>query len=589
MGTEITRITRRTLRSKFILLLLLLGVLPMLVIGWAGYDASKQTITRQAVEIQSRLLEQTVASVDSQLAMYQLLAGSFVQEEPLLQMLDPLSSPDDLKRYIHEWDQFNQLVSKLVFSRFEETPSVVIYGYNRKVFTTWGADGTRLADYLANNAEFKKVLKAGGAGRFVWSAPHLPFDPASAAEPMLSYEAGYIHAEDGTEWGKIIISGSLNALVGDMALNNRFIILKPDGTRVYTAPGAAVPDLVLQEALESAAGKGAGTLNGGESMNKSIYISARLLNDWIVVEEVPYRSLLSELGQIRNIMLLVIGLCVLLSVLLGHLFTGRILRPIKQMVRVMRKIGSGEWTHLPLIRTDPELDLLQRSFLSMTSDLKELQERMKVEQQQKLQAELDTLLSQIHPHMIKNTLAVVSGLALRGQTEQIREVVHALGYFLSSKIYPEHPLVTIEEELDALQHYLTIMQIRYPDRIHVLMDIPDALLGQRIPRFTLQPLVENSIYHGMNGDEGIHIWIQVYDVSAAVTITVTDNGSGTAKRPLEGAAEGEDPGRPRAYSGIGLSNIRQRIALYFGEAGTLHFESRPGAGAQVEITLPKQQ
>nr|WP_274528967.1 sensor histidine kinase [Paenibacillus piscarius] len=288
-------------------------------------------------------------------------------------------------------------------------------------------------------------------------------------------------------------------------------------------------------------------------------------------------------------MLLVIGLCVLLSVLLGHLFTGRILRPIKQMVRVMRKIGSGEWTHLPLIRTDPELDLLQRSFLSMTSDLKELQERMKVEQQQKLQAELDTLLSQIHPHMIKNTLAVVSGLALRGQTEQIREVVHALGYFLSSKIYPEHPLVTIEEELDALQHYLTIMQIRYPDRIHVLMDIPDALLGQRIPRFTLQPLVENSIYHGMNGDEGIHIWIQVYDVSAAVTITVTDNGSGTAKRPLEGAAEGEDPGRPRAYSGIGLSNIRQRIALYFGEAGTLHFESRPGAGAQVEITLPKQQ
>ena len=589
MGTEITRTTRRTLRSKFILMLLLLGVLPMLVIGWAGYDASKRSITHQAVEIQSRMLEQTVASVDSELAMYQLLAGSFVQEEPLRQMLDPLSRPDDLKRYIHEWDLFNQLVSKLVFSRFEETPSIVIYGYNRKVFTSWGADGTRLADYLEGNAEFMKVLKAGGAGRFVWAAPHLPFDPSSAPEPMLSYEAGYIDAATGTEWGKIIITGSLNALVGDMAINNRFIIMKPDGTRVYASPGPAVPEAILEEALGTAYSKGAGTLNGGESMNKSIYISARLLNDWIVVEEVPYRSLLSELGQIRNLMLLVIGLCVLLSVLLGHLFTGRILRPIKHMVRVMRKIGSGEWAHLPLIRTDPELDLLQRSFQSMTSDLKELQERMEVEQQQKLQAELDALLSQIHPHMIKNTLAVVNGLALRGQTEQIREVVHALGYFLSSKIYPEHPLVTIEEELDALQHYLTIMQIRYPDRIHVLIDVPDALLGQHIPRFTLQPLVENSIYHGMSGEEAIHIWIQAYDVSAMFTISVTDNGSGTARRPLDADLDQESSGRPRAYSGIGLSNIRQRIALYFGQAGTLHFESRPGAGAQVEITLPKQQ
>lgn len=132
-------ITRWTLRSKFIVMLLLFGVLPMLVIGWAGYDASKRSIIHQAVEIQSRLLEQTVASVDSELSMYQMLAGSFVQEDNVHQMLDPESSPDDLKRYVKEWDMFNQLLSKLVFSKFEETPSIVIYGYNRKVFTSWGA------------------------------------------------------------------------------------------------------------------------------------------------------------------------------------------------------------------------------------------------------------------------------------------------------------------------------------------------------------------------------------------------------------------------------------------------------------------
>nr|WP_282446391.1 histidine kinase [Paenibacillus silvae] len=324
-------------------------------------------------------------------------------------------------------------------------------------------------------------------------------------------------------------------------------------------------------------------------MDNTLYISAKLLNDWVVVKEIPYQNFLSELGQIRNILLVVIGLCALLSILLGHLFTGRILRPIKQMVRVMRRIGSGEWTHVPLIRTDPELDMLQRSFLSMTSDLKELHERMEMEQRQKLELELQTLQSQIQPHMIKNTLAVISGLALHGQMEKIREVVHALGYFLSSKIYPENPLVTVKDDLDALQHYLTIMRIRYPDRIHVLIDVPDALLGQYIPRFTLQPLVENSIYHGMYGEAAIHIWIQAYDISDTFTITVSDNGAGTSNRPLEAVVEAEDIEQMQTYSGIGLSNIQQRIALYFGGAGSLQFESSPGSGAQVEISLPKQQ
>lgn len=119
-----TKITRWTLRSKFILILLLFGVLPMIVIGWAGYNASKRTIIHQAMEIQSRLLEQTVASLNSELSMYQMLAGSFGQEESVRQMLDPESSPDDLKRYIKEWDMFNQLMSKLVFSKFEKTPSI---------------------------------------------------------------------------------------------------------------------------------------------------------------------------------------------------------------------------------------------------------------------------------------------------------------------------------------------------------------------------------------------------------------------------------------------------------------------------------
>ncbi|WP_342570023.1 histidine kinase [Paenibacillus sp. FSL R5-0749] len=584
-----SKITRWTLRSKFILILLLFGVLPMIVIGWAGYNASKRTIIHQAMEIQSRLLEQTVASLNSELSMYQMLAGSFGQEESVRQMLDPESSPDDLKRYIKEWDMFNQLMSKLVFSKFEKTPSILIYGYNRKVFTSWGADGSRLVDYLDSKAEFKKVLQAGSSERFVWVTPHLAFDPSSATEPMLTYEAGYTDIETGTEWGKIMISSSVAALVDDLASNNQFIIAKTDGSLVYSPPKATAPVAILQEAVSADYGKVTTVLNQGKNMDNSLYISAKLLNDWVVVKEIPYQNFLSELGQIRNILLVVIGLCALLSILLGHLFTGRILRPIKQMVRVMRRIGSGEWTHVPLIRTDPELDMLQRSFLSMTSDLKELHERMEMEQRQKLELELQTLQSQIQPHMIKNTLAVISGLALHGQMEQIREVVHALGYFLSSKIYPENPLVTVEEELDALQHYLTIMRIRYPDRIHVLIDVPDALLGQHIPRFTLQPLVENSIYHGMYGEAAIHIWIQAYDISDTFTITVSDNGAGTASRPLEATVEVKNIEKMQTYSGIGLSNIQQRIALYFGGAGTLQFESSPGSGAQVEISLPKRQ
>ena len=185
--------------------------------------------------------------------------------------------------------------------------------------------------------------------------------------------------------------------------------------------------------------------------------------------------------------------------------------------------------------------------------------------------------------MIKNTLASIEGLALMGETEQIRSAIHSLGYFLSSRIYADQPLIALEEELTALEHYVRIMQIRYPERFQVIVDVPPSLRRQAVPRFLLQPLVENSIYHGMDPNHPLLVWVQAYDADGAVVMEVTDNGKGGSVRPLEDAPA-ERTGS--SFSGLGLVNIRKRIRLHFGEAFGLSFDSEPGRGSQVRITLP---
>ncbi|MBB6637406.1 sensor histidine kinase [Cohnella thailandensis] len=572
---------RWTLRTRFIVVLLLLGVVPMTIIGTTVYQVSRNIIITQATRIQSQSLEQEIAQIDRKLLAFQQLAGALIREEGMARMLDPDSSPDDIRRYLGEWTEFNSMLNKNVFVEFKSTPLVTVYGYNGKAFVNWETGGGEsLKSYLNRSAAFQAVANADPSRDFYWSFSHPDFTFASNGEAMISYVANYYLQGTDTLLGQIVISAPDSAFFTDPGI---YLIHAGSVRSLGGGTVASLPRDVEDAALAAGQGGESEVIHPSGGSNDTVYLAGRLLSDTVYIKPVPYRSMLSGLEKVYRLMLLVTAAGAVLSILLGHLFIGRIVKPVKQLVKMMKQVGNGEWRGDEEIRADPELRLLQTAFRRMTDDLEGLKTQIQEEQREKLELEFQALLSQIHPHMIKNTLASIEGLALMGETEQIRSAIHSLGYFLSSRIYADQPLIALEEELTALEHYVRIMQIRYPERFQVIVDIPPSLRKQAVPRFLLQPLVENSIYHGMDANRPLLVWVQAYDSDGAIVMEVTDNGKGGSVRPLDDAPA-ERTGS--SFSGLGLVNIRKRIRLHFGEAFGLSFDSEPGRGSRVRITLP---
>jgi two-component system, sensor histidine kinase YesM len=214
------------------------------------------------------------------------------------------------------------------------------------------------------------------------------------------------------------------------------------------------------------------------------------------------------------------------------------------------------------------------------------------------QAEYLALQNQINPHFLYNTLEAIRGEALSEGMTSISEMTEALATFFRYTISKVGNLVTLEDELSNIDNYFIIQRFRFGDRLHLSVIIEDAekekILDYKLPKLTLQPIVENAIYHGLEckvGDGTVQIEIET--TSSRLIIRVSDDGVGIDENDLERlnhklrmAAQNDIKEERQGKGGIALANVNNRIRLLFGEQYGLHLSSTPHFGTQVEIILP---
>jgi hypothetical protein len=190
-------------------------------------------------------------------------------------------------------------------------------------------------------------------------------------------------------------------------------------------------------------------------------------------------------------------------------------------------------------------------------------------------AQLDTLRAQLDPHFLFNSLNSISVLARRGQVQDVDKMVGRLAGLLRHSLESSRAqLVTLRVELAALQQYLDIEQVRYGDRLVASIDVPERLLDFVVPSFLLQPLVENSIRHGLTDPvRPLTLEVRAREEAATLKITIVDDGAG-----LEGGDQLRD--------GVGLSTTRARLAGLYNGRASLALSPRDGRGVQVTIILP---
>jgi len=311
---------------------------------------------------------------------------------------------------------------------------------------------------------------------------------------------------------------------------------------------------------------------------------------WTTYLYTPLSEISAEGAILKQNMFILAGLILVFASFTSIFLSTVIARPIKKLMRNITLVEKGLFDNLPVIDSNDEIGELSRRFNRMSSELKQLVSRIQKEEKEKAMAEIRALQSQINPHFLYNTLGSVKWIASMQKADKIVEMTEALISILRYTAKLESSMVTLREEIDNIRNYIIIQNVRYYNRIQLQIQVDDSLLGSRMPKLILQPIVENAIFHGFAEleDEGI-ITVRAHRYDEGIQIEISDNGAGIDPATAEWLNRELRSAENIQTSGIGLPNVQRRIQLHYGDRYGIGFHSAQGQGTTFVITLPDIQ
>lgn len=287
-------------------------------------------------------------------------------------------------------------------------------------------------------------------------------------------------------------------------------------------------------------------------------------------------------------------LLILCSILIGAamlwVLRRSINRPILRLQSRMEAISQGDFSPDPSIEWDNELGDVGRGVNHLSHSVEELMERRLADEKARQDLEYQMLQSQINPHFLYNSLNSIKWMATIQNADGIAEMITSLAHLLKNASKGQQSLIPLWLELDLLRDYFVIQKYRYGGAITMSEDIQPGLDGALIPRFTLQPLLENAIFHGIEPKGGAGaVALTVRREGDVLELTMTDDGVGMEPEKAAALLSGEESGPVGLFKKIGLSNVHRRIQYEFGAEWGLSIQSEPGRFTRVTVRLPYRE
>lgn len=315
-----------------------------------------------------------------------------------------------------------------------------------------------------------------------------------------------------------------------------------------------------------------------EYMYTYLYYEAAALN--AIQQQVTFRMLM-EVGAISAVTAVIIIGALRYSIRLSRSIT----RPIVQLCGRVEDVAKGDLTARQPIQSQAyEIHTLSQGMEQMIGRLSQQMQEVQLKQQSLRRTELALLQAQINPHFLYNTMDTIIWLIEAEKTQDAVEMVSNLSAFFRHSLSKGEDVIPLEEEERHVRSYLQIQRARYKDIMEYSVDIDPKIRGALLPKLTLQPLVENALYHGIKLKRGLgHIRITGWTEAGHVFLQVADNGVGMTQERLahlRRAMETEE------RVGFGVSAVNQRLKLMFGREYGLTIDSREGIGTTVTIRIP---
>ena len=290
--------------------------------------------------------------------------------------------------------------------------------------------------------------------------------------------------------------------------------------------------------------------------------------------------------MLRFCLIALVGVVVAVGIM-SYLIPLSITRPFKELSQVTDEIAKGNLSVRANVNTGVEAMALSNSMNTMIDKINELLEQVTTEQIRLRKAEFELLQAQINPHFLYNTLDAIIWLAEAGEQKRVVGMVRNLSDFFRTSLNQGKDINSIKEEMLHVKSYLEIQHVRYQDILSYDIEVPEALYIYSIPKITIQPLVENALYHGIKNKRGMgHIRIRGEAGEKDFTITVTDDGIGIDETRLRQVQSGIQNKVLTGKDFYGLYNVCERIRLNFGEEYGIFIESVYGEGTSVRVILP---
>lgn len=560
-----------TLKKRIIIIFLFSSLIPFISIGLISYYTIYSILTNKIQSgIQSNL-NQVELSLENTLSNLNHVSQQLAFEGSVGKKLDQLLSSTDSKPFerVKMKSNLKEELSLITFTN----PSIGLTLYYFQDDHSYDLENSGVKD---NFSPEKLPLLAQYSG-ISYYGPHVSnnrFDHQYVLSALRKVELPnrddvYVYIETGLHLTQSILK---NDQTGG---KNSHIFLDNNGRVAYSElPNTFAIDTTFP-GIEK--GKSFGTQNG-------FYWFRKVSNQgWSIVSVIPKADYNKEMNRWFVQILLFSIFFLGMSLFLAWLLWKMVYRPLtgfNKEIKLMaqNRIQSG------VARTRiPEFDFLLDQFRQMKEQIWDLFAEVEQKERRRVDLEVEKLLYQINPHFLMNTLDTVHWLAVMNGQNEIDRLVSSLNKLLHYNLGKLGQASTIQEEIEALKQYLILQQIRYDFQFDVQIHMDEEVLKMPIPRFILQPLVENSLYHGLSDDGFIRVDVKL---TQTINISIHDNGSGMSEETIKNLLNNPEVENRKVGMGIGMNYVKRMIESQYGGRAELKINSVIGKGTSIFLSLP---
>lgn len=595
MSTAIGRIIRRgwlflanlSLEKKLILVFVFLLSLPITYVSYLSARSTFNSVLQNATNNAGQMADNASDTIDR-----------YVDDLKRYTAL-PLYNKD-VQYYLGQehtdWYKNESMGMFLSYLSHTKKDVVAVYLVDRYDNIFYDKNGN-INDLSAENQlpGWKKLLSEAGGARPILEGRHPITVNGSSTMDVISVLRTINSASSLQYLGIIVLDIDIRLFQGivepmDRVTQGSSLIMDEQGQLVYASGDANSVQDRLTALMTAAKGQKEGHFES--TIHGTRYLTVYYTSDqtgWTTSVTIPLSKILYKVQQNSRALMVTTLILLAIALFVATFFSHALTKPLKSMVRLMRKVQHGNLDVWISPKYNDEIGMLGSHFNRMILRVKDLLTEIKLTEKRKQTADMRALQSQINPHFIYNTLESIRMLAESNDDPRVAKLTYLLGNQMRYSIVRSGDPVTIRQELEHVRNYFDLLAIRFPDKFRLIMDVPEPYLGLSVLKLVFQPIVENSVFHGLERKPGLGtITITASREQDHVVFVIGDDGVGMDADTVQQLNRSLKHGDSGGAFGIGLHNVAERVRLHYGGSCGLEVESEPGHGTRVIVRIKEE-